>query len=166
MNDAFERLYSEINQLGRVAAGIEGKTDDFHEKYIGAGAPIEPILPLAEDTPTPTDDSSAPNDSTEKRVQLSIGIAAHDHWACPEGEDCRWMQVSHSGLGEGPWEVKCATLRLTEAQSNNVDPGNHEVWRVDETTLNPTNGCLYWHEGNTVYAIMEGERSNYLEWNP
>ncbi len=76
------------------------------------------------------------------------------------------MQVAHSGLGDGPWEVKCATRGLSRAQSNNVDPDEHEVWRIYQTTFNPTNGCLYWHEGNTVYVIMDGVQSNDLLWQP
>ena len=168
---AFRQLNSNIDQLGKLSTSIEGDTKAIRETIIGAGAPVEPELPPTEGTQTPTPDSSDPddsdtNDSTPARVHLSIGIAAHDHWACPAGEDCRWMQVSHSGLGEGPWEVKCATRGLSPSQSNNVDPDSHEVWRVYETTFNPTNGCLYWHEGNTVYVIMDNMHSNELLWNP
>lgn len=166
LDTALGRLNSNIDQLGELAAGIAGDTSEIRTTLAGAGAPVEPKLPPTDDTPSPDPDSDDTDDPGAMRVQLSIGATAHDHWACPEGEDCRWMQATHSGLGDGPWEVKCATSGLSQSQSNNVDPEKHEVWRIYQTTFNPTNGCLYWHEGNTVYVIMDGVRSNDLRWNP
>lgn len=170
IRDLAQDSFGRQDEIGRVLSSIEELTGNIRDlsedtyEIVSAPDSSSGIVPSAPDG----QDSSGTNaaQSSGARVELSIGAAAHDHWACPDGEDCRWMQVTHSGLGDGPWEVKCATHGLSRSQSNNVDPAEHEVWRIYQTTFNPTNGCLYWHEGNTVYVIMDGNRSNDLRWNP
>ena len=154
------------DEIGRVLNSVEELTKDVYDLSRSTHASVS-ALDIGSDTPAPARDNSEPGDDlSEPRVHLSIGADVTEHQACPLFETCYWMKVAHSGLGEGPWEVKCATRNLARDLSNNVDPDEHEVWRIYETTFNPTNGCLFWRPGNTVYVIMNGVRSNDLVWNP
>ena len=122
-------------------------------------------------TIAPTTTSSSGSDverehgeSAERRVVVSRGADAGSHGDCPQGERCYWMRIEYQGFGDMPHEVKCATLNLPRSLSNHVDRDNHEVWAVYRTEKNPTNGCIYWLEGNDVYAIVDGVRSDDFYW--
>ena len=111
-------------------------------------------------------DRGVESTSSGRSVSLKIGRDTSDHQRCPDEETCNWMEVTIVGLGPGPWEVKCATKGLPPNLSNGVDPTNHEVWRIYNTSNNPTSGCMFWRRGNTVYATVDGVRSNDLKWEP
>ena len=100
---------------------------------------------------------------SDQDVASSVRLEIGDRTTCSDGSTCYWMQVSHSGLGPGPWEVKCATRGY---RLGSDDPDNPEVWRVYATTHNPTNGCRFGRPGNTVYVIVNGVKSNDVYWNP
>lgn len=81
---------------------------------------------------------------------------------CQGRGDCYFFEIRHN-LGPGTHEIKCATKNYTVP--NGPDPDNPEVWLIYDSSANPSRGCIYWHPGNIVYAVVDGVRSNDFHWS-
>ena len=164
--DLSNKVEENTRGLAATAVMIEKNTAEFAEsnKSIGVvlrdiGSSLSGAIP--EDTPEPVPGPAPePEKGVEQSVVLDLDTLSAGREDCPAGEDCYLMTVSHTGLGDGPHAIKCATKNLPASLSNHKDPDNQEVWAIYQTNDNPTALCIYWHENNTVYAYVDGVRSN------
>ena len=93
-----------------------------------------------------------------RSVSLSLGnpvAGATKQQYCADEPYCYWFAIDlHGDFGTGAHRYQCFTVGLAEPW---VD------WTTDG---NPDRQCLYWHDRQQVFVIVDGIRSNTLTWSP
>ena len=104
---------------------------------------------------------AASGNSSSPSVTLSPGQSAQGAMSVTgryTSPHCRWLRIDAEGLGPGPHNVEC----WHNAFNNYV----HGPWKRTTVTALPDDAaCLFGFPGVTVYAFVNGIKTNEIIWS-
>ena len=87
----------------------------------------------------------------DRQLRISWGSDASNRRNCPANTECRNLGYEYIGnWGDPPYDVECWA---------NGHRGDRFLW-----TGRPHTGCYYWSSDVTAQVVIDGVRSNVLQW--
>lgn len=106
------------------------------------------------------DEESQPDDGGvvqpgNRSVRISVGTDASDRDECPQNTVCQNYDYELNGFGSAPYTLECWER----------DDGSEWLRTYNGPwSGTPERGCYSWVQGQTVYVVVNGVKSNELRW--
>ena len=91
----------------------------------------------------------------DRSVRISVGTDASDRDECPQNTVCQNYDYELNGFGSAPYTLECW---------ERDDGGEWLRTYNGPWSGTPERGCYSWVQGQTVYVVVNGVKSNELRW--